>query len=491
MILWLLILLPLIIGIVSYFISADKIRRILWYLSAFVHLAASAAAVFWGVGADTNSAWIGIDSLSKVFLPITSLLFAVSTIYGISYCKNHLGHANTDSESTGITIKTQSEAVFTGCMLLFLSSMTCVLLSRKFGLQWVSIEATTLAGTPLVYFNGNRRSLEAAWKFILLCSVGIAVALLGVFSLALAGTGFISDLTIDELILNADKLDPKWLKMSFIFIFVGYGAKMGLAPLHNWLPDAHSEAPSPVSALLSGALLNCAFFGILRIQQVMHAANIAAFSQDLMVFFGLLSMGVAGIFILRQPDYKRLLAYSSVEHMGVILLGTGLAGMGSYGALLHAVNHSLVKAMLFMTAGNILAVYGTKQVKDVSGISKIMPISGVLWFAGFLAITGSPPFGTFISELTILKSAIDQERWYVAALYLLFLSLVFIGMAAVFIRMTLGAKSDNQQKGDVSAGMLAPPLLLGTFALILGVFIPDEMTQLLKSASALLGGGVR
>jgi hydrogenase-4 component F len=488
MILLLLIFLPFAVGALSYFISSNGVRRALWFLVALGHLALSSAVVLFGETLNLNNSWVGLDPLSLIFLPITSLLFLGSTIYGISSFRGHASHGERESSSPVTMLKTRPEAVFTGCMLLFLSSMTCVIVSRKLGLQWVSMEATTLAGTPLVYYHGDRRSLEAAWKFILLCSVGIAVALLGVFSLALASSGIVSDLTVDELVRNALKLDPRWLKLSFVFIIVGYGAKMGLAPLHSWLPDAHSEAPSPVSALLSGAMLNCAFLGILRIQQIMSAASMAAFGQHLMVIFGLLSMGVAGVFILRQPDYKRLLAYSSVEHMGIITLGVGLGGVGVFGSLLHAVNHSLVKAMLFMTAGNILAVYGTKVVSDVRGISKRMPLTGVLWLGGFLAITGSPPFGTFISEITILKSALDQGRFAVAGLYLAFLSLIFIAMAQVFIRMTLGAKDPKIEAKPLGVGMWAPPLLFGILALILGLFIPDGMSDLLHSAAGVIGG---
>ena len=299
---------------------------------------------------------------------------------------------------------------------------------------------------PLIYYHQSRRSLEAAWKYLILCSVGIAMALLGIFFILMAMESEPRDLTLTVLLQHAGALNHKWLSTAFIFMLVGYGTKMGLAPLHSWLPDAHSEAPSPVSALLSGALLNCAFLGILRVQQVCTAAGMASFGGDLLVLFGLLSMGLAGVFILRQADYKRMLAYSSVEHMGILALGVGLGGIGLFGSFLHAVNHSVVKAMLFLTAGNLLARFHTKDTAKVRGACSVLPISGVLWIAGFLAITGSPPFGTFISEFTILRATIEQGRWIVAALYSLFLVVVFVGMSAIVLKMALGKSQESRTR---------------------------------------------
>ena len=198
-----------------------------------------------------------------------------------------------------------------------------------------------------------------------------------------------------------------WLKAAFIFLLVGYGTKMGLAPLHNWLPDAHSQAPSLVSALLSGALLNCAFLGILRGHQIMLGAGLGGFSGTLLVFFGLVSMFVAAIFIVGQGHYKRMLAYSSVEHMGILALAVGLGGAAAFGGMLHAMCHSLTKCMLFLLAGNILARYHTYSSYDVHGLRWTIPVTGALWMGGFLAIVGSPPFGLFVSEFRILKGILQ------------------------------------------------------------------------------------
>jgi hydrogenase-4 component F len=495
MILWSLILIPFAAGLISYFIPNDRIRRVLWFVAAAAHLFLSFYLALQDaeVTSRIQGGWLALDALSRLFLPLTSLLFAAATLYAIGSFENGHGHSGSSApEKTPSRIR--PESVFTGCMLIFHASMTTVILSHRLGLQWVAIEATTLASTPLIYYHQGKRSLEAAWKYILLCSVGIAIALLGVFSLALAAGGVTSELSVESLVSHATQLDVRWLKLVFIFILVGYGSKMGLAPLHTWLPDAHSEAPSAVSALLSGALLNCAFIGILRVLQILNAAGMGDFGQQILIFFGLLSMGIAAIFILRQPDYKRLLAYSSVEHMGIIILGTGLAQGGMFSSLLHAVNHSFVKSMLFMTAGNILAVYATKRIDGVRGLKRTVPLVGVLWFGGFLAITGSPPFGTFISEFSILQEAVRQERFVTTGLYLFFLLLVFIGMAATFSRMTFGvAGAGEVGSGDAPLKLhpwsLVPPIFLGLAALMMGIYIPEQLDMWLHNAARLIAGG--
>jgi len=478
------ILLPTVAGTASYLIRSHRIRRTLWGATATAHLVLSIAAAM-PPEAATLGHWIGLDALSAIFLVLTSLLFLGATVYGIGYVAREPVAPQPDVED-GSLFRNEPESVFTGAILLLLATMSLAIVSRHLGLQWVAIEATTLASAPLIYYHQNRRSLEAAWKYLILCSVGIAVALLGIFFILMAMQGEHRDLTLAALLAQAGELNHKWLGIAFIFMLVGYGTKMGLAPLHTWLPDAHSEAPSPVSALLSGALLNCAFLGILRVQQVCTAAGMAAFGGDLLILFGLLSMGLAGVFILRQTDYKRMLAYSSVEHMGILALGVGLGGLGLFGSLLHAVNHSVVKAMLFLTAGNILARFHTKDTTKIQGACGILPISGVLWIAGFLAITGSPPFGTFISEFTILRATVEQGRWVVAGLYSLFLLLIFVGMSAIVLRMALGKPQESRTREPWTT--VLSPLVFAAVALLLGVYLPAPLADKLHSAAQLLGG---
>jgi len=478
------LLIPTVAGVASYLVRANSLRRAMWFIAAAAHLVLSVLAA---MSPETSSLgdWIGLDALSAIFLVLTSTLFLGATVYGFGYLDREPVAPQPDSED-GSLIRNEPEPVFTGSILLLLATMSLAIVSRHLGLQWVASEATTLASAPLIYFHRTRRSLEAAWKYLILCSVGIAMALLGIFFIVIAMQGEHRDLTLTALLQQANGLNHKWLSTAFLFMLVGYGTKMGLAPLHTWLPDAHSEAPSPVSALLSGALLNCAFLGILRVQQVCAAAGMAAFGGDLLVLFGLLSMGVAGVFILRQTDYKRMLAYSSVEHMGILAIGVGLGGLGLFGSFLHVVNHSLVKAMLFLTAGNLMARFHTKDTSKIQGVCRVLPISGVLWVAGFLAITGSPPFGTFISEFTILRATIEQGRWIVAGLYSLFLIVVFVGMSAIILKMALGKSQESRTRESWTT--VVTPLVFAVIALTLGVYLPQPLLDKLNMAAQLLGG---
>jgi hydrogenase-4 component F len=495
---WALLLLPTVAGVLAMAIRPNWPRRGLLLATATAH--AAITADFWRARPSAvMGGWMAVDSASLLFLSITSLLFLAASVYAVGYLANEAKHGEPDDDDEELPFVNFPEAVFTGCLLLFLATMTLVTVSRHLGLMWVGVEATTLASAPLIYFHRQHRSLEATWKYLLICSVGIALALLGNFFVAAAArsTGEATiHLTIDELTAHARQLNPLWLKGAFLFFLVGYGTKMGLAPLHTWLPDAHSEAPSVVSALLSGALLNCAFLTILRTHSLLAAADLAAFSSDLLVLFGLLSMAVAAIFILGQADFKRMLAYSSVEHMGILSLGIGIGGVATFGALLHTVNHSLTKAMLFLAAGNILALYRTKSTNRVRGVLRTLPITGILWLGGFLAIVGSPPFGPFLSELTILKGVIDAGRPVVAAVYLLALAVAFVGMATISLRMVYGPPSSPivgdraptpvAQRREPSWSIV-PGMALGAAVLTLGLYVPPQLTDLLHQAVVALG----
>ena len=445
--------------------------------------------------------WLALDPLGLLFLSLVSALFLCAALYSIGY----LGHA-----------EERSNRVFVACLLGFLGAMSLVTISQHLGLLWVAVEATTLASAPLIYFHRSQRSLEATWKYLLICSVGIALALLGTFFLAVAGSpergGEPLPLVVGGLVSRAPLLQVSWLKGAFLFLLVGYGTKMGLAPLHTWLPDAHSEAPSPASALLSGALLNCAFLGILRGVQICEAAGEGPFARRLLVVFGLLSLAVAGAFMVGQADFKRMLAYSSVEHMGILALGVGLGGAAAYGAMLHAVNHSLTKAMLFFAAGNIVIAYRTKSAAEVRGVLRRLPVSGALLVGGFLAIIGSPPFGPFLSEFTILNEALAQGRFALGAGYLALLAVAFLGMGAAVLPMAQGSDEDaggggrarHAGPGDDGAApgamrpapagrrepwlLIAAPLALFAAVLVLGVYVPAGLRAVLEQAARLVGG---
>jgi hydrogenase-4 component F len=485
------ILIPSFAAILCVVVRHAVLRRLIVVAAAAVHLAL--VVVAWvAPPVSILGGWLGLDELGLLFLSIVSVLFFAASVYAFGYLSREASGEQHDLDEDGL-FTNAPEAVFCMCLLAFLAAMTLVTVSRHLGLLWVAMEATTLASAPLIYFHRHHRSLEATWKYLLICSVGIAIAMLGNFFMVFAAShpGVQStSLVLSELIKNAGGLDAQWLKVAFLFLLVGYGTKMGLAPLHTWLPDAHSESPSVVSALLSGALLNCAFLGILRIHQVCSAAGLADFSSQLLVVFGLLSIAWATMFIWSQADYKRLLAYSSVEHMGILALGVGAGGVAAFGAMLHAVNHSLTKAMLFMLAGNILAAYRTKMSKDVTGLLAVRPVSGFLWLAGLLAITGMPPFGIFISEFTILKSIFDGGHFVTAVMFLILLAAVFAAMSRVFLNMSYGRAPQNliAPQPRESFTSVAPAAVFCAATLVLGLYLPQPMSLMLHRVAVAIGG---
>ena len=333
MLLLALILVPVVAAAVAYGLPAWA-RRALLLATAVVHM----ALVGWLWTSPERQAlagWLGDDALGRVILTLVSVLFLAVSHYAVGYLRE-------DDPRGG--------RAFCSCMLGFLAASTLVTLSRHFALLWIGLESTTLAVAPLIYHRNDRRSLEAVWKYLMLSSVAIAFALLGIFLLATAqpsGSAGGRPLVIDDMLTHAAALDPTWLRGAFVFMLVGFGTKMGVAPLHTWKPDTYGEAPSLVGGLMSGALTSCAFLGLARIASICFAAGQGGFIRPPLIGFGLFSLIVAAAFIIGQGDIKRLLAYSSVEHMGLLMLGLGLGGVGAYGAVLHALNNGLAKGMLF------------------------------------------------------------------------------------------------------------------------------------------------
>jgi hydrogenase-4 component F len=471
-----LVLIPTLAGLTSFVTRRNDLRRILLVAVAGAHSVLTVVVWIWRPEPIMDG-WLQIDALGLTFLTAVSALFLAAAVYAVSYLAREETGVRPDFEESDLFVN-EPEAVFVGCLLLFLATMTLVTMSHNFGLLWVAVEATTLSSAPLIYFHRHHRSLEATWKYLLICSVGIALALLGTFFLAFAASGKGAadvPLVVEALVTNASTLQLPWIKIAFLFMLVGYGTKMGLAPLHSWLPDAHSEAPSVVSALLSGALLNCAFLGILRMTQVLDAAGAGDFARGLLLVFGLLSVVVATVFIVAQLDYKRMLAYSSIEHMGILAVGVGLGGVGAFGALLHAVNHSLAKGMLFLVAGNILARYRTKSTAMI---------------AGMLGITGMPPFGLFQSELTIIRAALDSHHIMVAVVLLAALGVIFVAMTYLVMKMAYGSRSETPavEPARESLASIAPPTALCFAVLVLGLYLPPALSELLTDAARLLGG---
>jgi len=490
MICLLLIAIPFLSGVISFFIRNDFSRRGLIVIGSGAHLAL-VCALWQNRQTAFLGQWFAFDSIGIIFLTVTSILFFGASLYCVRYLTDESSHQKAENSAPK---RFSNEAVFSGCFLLFLSTMTVVIASQHLAVLWVGIEATTLTSAPLIYFHRTKRSLEATWKYLLICSVGIAIALLGIFFLAVARNSQ-QQMFLPDVIENAQYISIPWLKAAFLLMFVGYGTKMGLAPFHTWLPDAHSEAPSVVSALLSGALLNCAFLGILRVYQVCIASGLQLFCQEIFIIFGILSVLVAAIFILRQTDYKRMLAYSSVEHMGIIVLGFGLSGVAVFGAMVNMLGHSLTKAGLFFVAGNILTYFKTKKISDIKGlIFGKTRLFGALWITGFLLITGTPPSGIFLGKFIILKQALFGRHYRVALIFLSALAVIFIGMARIFISMTQGnalldvyTELEPHKKRYILRNII--PGIFFITAISIGLYFPDWLKNSIDLAVKALVGG--
>lgn len=474
---WLLILLPLCLAALALAVPSDRWRPWLVPAGALAHFVLVCLQLAGGPVRLLHG-WLVLDPLGRLVLGFVSLLFLLCALYAPVYLKLRPERPN---------------RVFCACLLAMLSMMTLVTLSHHLGLMWVAMEATTLASAPLLFFNHNPRSLEATWKYLLIGSVGIALALLGSFFLAYASLHekLESTLLFDDLVRLAPQLSRPWLHAAFVVLFVGYGTKMGLAPMHTWKPDAYGEAPGLVGALLAGGVTSCAFLAVLRFFQICVAAGEGAFAREILVFVGLLSMAVAAVFMVRQRDFKRMLAYSSVEHMGILVLGIGIGGLATFGALLHLLTNGLTKGVLFLSAGNIHRAYGSKLTDDVRGAMRRLPVSGPLFLAGFLVITGSPPGGPFISELTILNGAISGGHFVSAGLFLALLMTVFVGMGATVLRIVQGAPSPRAAStGYHDRPQLVLPILFFLLLAILpGIWIPPPLEALLNEAVAYLGAG--
>ena len=465
------------VGALAAYLDRARARRPVWLVScALLHLVLVAAA--WRL-TPGPAGWLAFDPLGGLVLTLVSVVFAAVAGYTVGYLRRE---------------DPRGGQAFVSCLLAFLAASSLVALTRHFGLLWVSMEATTLATAPLIYDPSDRRSLEAVWKYLLICSVGIALALLGTFFLATAQVAGAAphgaSLMRTDLIARAHALHPAWLRAAFVFLLIGFGTKMGLAPMHTWLPDAHGEAPSPISALLSGALLNVAFLAVLRGLEVVQAAGQAAFARPLLIGFGLLSLLIAAAFLLGQQNYKRMLAYSSVEHMGILATGVGLSGVAAYGALLHMLGAALTKATLFMAAGNILIGFGTKRAREVTGLLRALPATGGLLVVGLLAITGAPPFVLFPSEVALLTGAVHGGRIWIAVAMLVLQGIVFMAMGASVLGMALGAPGAGFRPthSREDRWLVVPPLGLLILALLLGLHIPAGLQRALGAAAATLGG---
>ncbi|MDD3804597.1 MAG: proton-conducting transporter membrane subunit [bacterium] len=463
------LLLPALLSILPLLIRKRNADYALLITNAFVNLAITAYLVF---SNDGGSRFIAVDALNKPFLLVLSAVFFASSIYSVEYLKK------SDAESIW-------HSLYASCFMLFDLLMILSLTSQHIGLYWVLLEATTILTAPLIYFSRSKHSLEAAWKYVFICSIGIAIGFLGIIFLSITFK-HTESLFFSDFYGYTKPVDMLFLKISFLFIIVGFGTKMGLAPLHFWLPDAHSEAPSPVSAMLSAALLNTALTGILRVLRVMYVFNAERFANAMLVLMGLLSVFVSAVFILRIKNYKRMLAYSSVENMGIIALSIGTGGLGIFAGIIHMAGHSLLKSSLFLSAGNILEKYRTKHYDETGNIASEMKFTGYVFLVSLLGLLGMPTSLTFLSEFLLVKNMIERGMTVQLFILLLLLTALFFGFVKMTVTMLFSP--NTREKSKENALSYFPQILLMVLCFALGLMMPDFVRNIFKASAEWIGG---
>ncbi len=426
--------------------------------------------------------WLYADALSAYVVVIVSGSAWIVALYSTGYLRRLVRNGKVDDRQLWLYYMLLNVFVFT---------MMLVLLSNNLGFLWIGSEATTLATAFLVGFYERERSIEAAWKYVIICSVGIALALFGIlltyFSAlhVVPATG--NALNWSTLVEVAPQLDPGVLKLAFVFVLVGFGTKAGIAPMHTWKPDAYGEAPAPISALMAAGLVNVALYSIMRFTILVNKAVDGGFASTLLIIFGLVSMAVAAPFILVQRDFKRLLAYSSVEHVGIIIFALGLGTpLALFGALLHLLNNALAKTLLFLTGANVRTAYQSKMMRRVTGAIKVIPVSATFLLLGVFAVTGWPPFGVFISEFTIVSAGFADGYIVPVVLFVAILATIFGGFIFYAARMVFGEPHKPVMGRDARpASFLILGVLLAAL-LLLGVWLPPPLVTAIQNAVLVL-----
>jgi hydrogenase-4 component F len=390
----------------------------------------------------------------------------------------------------GLRAGDRSDAAQTRRLRIYMSAFAFTMLLavtvQNVALMWVAIEATTIASALAIPLHPTKASVEASWKYLLVCSVGIALAFAGTI---LAYFDFVSTagevpgaLNWTVLRTAAPSLHPQLLQLAFAFVVVGYGTKAGLAPMHTWLPDAHSEAPSPLSAMMSGVLLAVAMYAIARWKSVVDASVDPAFTNGLLIGFGLLSVAIGSLSLVIQRHYKRMLAYSSVEHMGLVAIGLALGPFGAFAAWLHVINHAVAKSASFLLAGRILRRYDTTEIDRVTGLLRVMPYTGVCFAAGVLALVGLPPFGLFVSEFLLIQAAVAERRLWLAAVILALLLIAFISLVAHLNRMLYGEAPAGTVVGERPGWPIVALVVPAAILIVLGVALPTPLATLIQQS---------
>ena len=426
-----------------------------------------------------------IDDLGLVFLLLLVVLTLAVSIYTVGWLKQAVAVGN---------MKPELLRSYFALVHAFVATMVVTVLADNLGVLWIAMEGTTITSAVLIGYHGHQHGLEAAWKYIIVTTIGISFGLFGTVLIyaaaAAAGVqGSAGALSWSAIMKVAPTLDPGIVRIGFVFVMVGYGTKAGLAPMHLWLPDAHSQAPTPVSALLSGVLIKCALLGIIRFQTIAAAACGPAFPAEVLLVFGLTSIVVATPFILAQHDIKRLLGYHSVEHVGIVALGLGFGGsVGTYGALLHVVNHGVTKALAFFAAGKAIARYGTRDMRVIQGLLAVAPVGATLLMLAALSLAGVPPFSIFVSELIVLRAGIGHGHWVAIAIFLAMVVIIFAGILHHVGAMAFGEPTAAASREPEAWSPLLGMMLLAAIMILLGLTIPPSFDRLLQRATEIVVG---
>ncbi len=422
-----------------------------------------------------------IDPFNVFLVTLTAFVGLTTSLFSRSYMRVELQHGR---------VRAPQLRLYHSMYQLFMATMLVALTTNNMGLLWVAMEAATLSTVLLVTLYRTAAALEAGWKYFILCGVGIAQALFGTILLYFAAEKVLGAEGVSALLwthLNSVKaqLEPKVLSLAFVFLLVGYGTKVGLAPLHNWLPDAHAEGPTPISAVLSGLLLNVALYAVIRCKVLVEGSLHSAVPSQMLMGFGLLSVVLASFLLWRQRDIKRLFAYSSIEHMGIVTFAFGMGGaVANFAALLHMTVHSLTKSGIFFAAGHAAQKVGSQLMDQIRGLITLSPTIGWGLMMGSLAILGLPPFGVFASEFLILTTAMREQPWATPIL----LTALGVAFAAIFGRI------QPMVFGETTANRLPhPPALVPVFVhlgivLALGLYIPPYLADWYRAAARLIGG---
>lgn len=421
--------------------------------------------------------YINFDSLGKLIYLTYSLLFLSLSVYASVYLKIRSDRGN---------------KIFIISMLINLLSAQIACMAQDFGILWAALEAATLSIAPLIYFNKTKFSIEATWKFILLTSTGIAIALLGTYMLGFTalqtdGRGTLNILALKHIV---PQMNERWLLFSVIFMLIGYASKIGLAPFHWWKPDSYGEAPGLIGGLLSGGLVSLSAMCFFRIYQILSGTRVLEYVSNIMLILGLVSLVFSAIFIVSQKDIKRVLAYSSVEHVGIIAIGLGIGKMAILGSLLHVIFNTISKGALFLSAGDIHRMYSSKKMSDVRGLLSVSPLMATIFIAGLFAAAGSPPFSLFVSEFYIFLYGFKYNYPFVTFFMIILLILIFIGFVNMGIKVVYGSQDEDVaslKKYKPAPVMFFSEIFLLLILLMCLFYIPQDVMNTINDCLNLLG----